>query len=241
MSDPASAAALMAAGPIGSIYQNYENRRAARRANAFSAKESALNRDFQERMSSSAFSRAHDDLISAGFNPLLALSNPGSTPSGAQAVGGYATAENPFAAFSESATNALSLKKIRAEVAHLNQETATSRATEALVDHQIRNVDENSAFKHAETMRVLDKADKEHVMSTPYRHLNSILKYIESDPTSAVSNVKHILKKFFEALPSRSKSPTVPIRGSHRPSGTLNHGRSSIGFPYSKRYQHPNK
>lgn len=55
-------------------------------ANAFSAEQAQLQRDFEERMSSTSYQRAVDDMKKAGINPILALSNGGAdTPQGASA------------------------------------------------------------------------------------------------------------------------------------------------------------
>ena len=54
--------------------------------NAFNAREAQKSRDWQERMSNTAFQRATEDLRKSGFNPALILGASGaSTPTGATA------------------------------------------------------------------------------------------------------------------------------------------------------------
>lgn len=57
------------------------------RANEFSAEEAQKNRDWQERMSSTAFQRAVEDMKRAGINPILAAGTQASTPTGGVATG----------------------------------------------------------------------------------------------------------------------------------------------------------
>lgn len=56
---------------IGDLIEREDKRKAA-----------SKEREFQERMSNSAYQRARADMEAAGFNPILAAGNPASTPGG---------------------------------------------------------------------------------------------------------------------------------------------------------------
>lgn len=65
-------------------------------ANKFNAEEAQKNRDFQEYMSNTSYSRMVADLKNAGLNPVLALGSPASTPSGSSASSGGGRSSSGF-------------------------------------------------------------------------------------------------------------------------------------------------
>lgn len=80
MPGPLLAAAISAGIPAVASFLGGE------RANRANAQEAARNREFQERMSSTAYQRATADMRAAGINPMLAFMQGGaSAPGGAQA------------------------------------------------------------------------------------------------------------------------------------------------------------
>lgn len=114
------AAAFASTG--GAIYQNYENK-----------KESARDRAFQERMSSTAWQRSVRDMKAAGINPLLAFDKGGaSTPGGSKA-----TIANPL---ENTASTAMQLKRNNEEIKLLQAQTAKTMSEKM-------NIDQNMGIK----------------------------------------------------------------------------------------------
>lgn len=111
-----TALATGAADFIGGLFSNRSNLR-----------ESQRNRDFQERMSSSAAQRAVADYRAAGLNPALAYDRPSSSPGGSQAQ-----VENPVGRAVSSAMAAAQLENVRAQTEKARAEAASATADAAV-------------------------------------------------------------------------------------------------------------
>ena len=125
--------AAVAGDIIGGMFAD-KGQAAANRTNLRIAKE---NRDFQERMSSTAYQRATQDLEAAGLNRIIALGSPSSSPSGAMLPVQNERAQTGKG-LSRAASSALDAKT---KVEAFKQ-----------IQANVRNTDMDTDLKHAQNM-----------------------------------------------------------------------------------------
>lgn len=126
----------------------------------FNADQAQLNRDFQERMSSTAYQRSRADMIAAGLNPILAASAGGSSsPSGSTASVStpnvpVSQATHPLAGVGQAVQNAISsaiqvktYEKMTDEIANIRADTAKRQAETVTETERARTQSQDTAYR----------------------------------------------------------------------------------------------
>lgn len=129
-------------GFIGQQHTNASQESIANSANASSAEQAQINRDFQERLSNSAYQRQVADMSAAGLNPMLAYMKGGgaSTPSGSQANVIAPQYTSPITGAAQYKLTSAQAAKTEAEVPKTVAETENIRKISERIDQEISNM-----------------------------------------------------------------------------------------------------
>ena len=123
-------------------------------ANKINIQQAQVNRDWQERMSNTAYQRAMSDMKKAGLNPILAYAQGGaSTPSGSQATV-EAKSNAPIAKMGLEAYTGISQAQTAAKQAQIGE--VNSQNDTILKGAQARSEDARAELTKAQAAKVTD-------------------------------------------------------------------------------------
>ena len=129
-------------GYLGQQDTNASQESIANSANYASAEQAQINRDFQERLSNSAYQRQVADMSAAGLNPMLAYMKGGGASSPAGSVGNVIAPQytSPITGAAQYKLTSAQASKTEAEIPKVNAETENIRKISDRIDQEISNM-----------------------------------------------------------------------------------------------------
>lgn len=200
-------------GSLGDFIPGVGDSRAQEKANKTNLQEAKLNREFQERMSSTAYQRAMEDMRKAGLNPMLAYQQGGaSVPSGAQGSV-EAAPKTGLANAAMAAFTGISTARTQAQQANTAQ--AQAESTIALQSAQSAQQVAATEKTQAETQKTIDsiKSEKKRreLMQSQLR-LEKVKSSAADLANKGVSTLEKMSDSFFRS--TAKDSVLMPKKGS---------------------------
>lgn len=205
------------AGDVQDMIPGIGDARATERANKENIREAQVNREFQERMSSTAYQRAMDDMKKAGLNPALAYQQGGaSAPSGSQATVQAAT-KTGLANMGLQAYTGIS--SARAQARALDQQSSVNESTIQLNAANAAKAAADADRARADTGRTKEETKglgrKAAEGSLWSRFYNGINKLLDSSAKASRANKEPQIK----VLGPASKSESAMFKWLRKPKG----------------------